>query len=223
MLSFNDWCKNENCTNLLSYLVNKDDSIRLSYQSHTYVDWRCNEGHIFSIDFGKFSNPYRKSYKEFKCPICNGHKIQKGYNDLESLEPDLMLEWNYTKNIILPSEIARHSHKVVWWKCKYGHEWKARVSARVLGNGCPFCSKAKRTSVPEQIVYLYCRHYFDEVYNMYSIDGVCGICIRIPIVVISYYSGLGLVPFALALGIDFFIRGIYYRLSSLKWNRNLVV
>jgi len=30
--------------------------------------------------------------------------------------------------------------KKVWWKCNKGHEWKARVSKRMGGHGCPYCS-----------------------------------------------------------------------------------
>ena len=35
------------------------------------------------------------------------------------------------------------SGKTVWWKCKDGHEWQARVADRSRGNGCPYCSGKK--------------------------------------------------------------------------------
>lgn len=43
--------------------------------------------------------------------------------------------------------------------------------------------------------------------------GLVGIIVRMPIVLISYYSPLGLYGFALASGIDFMFRGLYYSLS----------
>lgn len=32
----------------------------------------------------------------------------------------------------------------VWWKCDNGHEWKAIISNRVKGRGCPECAKERR-------------------------------------------------------------------------------
>lgn len=46
--------------------------------------------------------------------------------------------------------------------------------------------------------------------------GLCGIIVRIPISVIGFYLGLGILPFALACVIDFLVRGIYYYICSYK-------
>jgi len=32
------------------------------------------------------------------------------------------------------------SNAYVWWRCVYGHSWKAQVYNRVKGTGCPYCS-----------------------------------------------------------------------------------
>ena len=32
------------------------------------------------------------------------------------------------------------SHKKVWWLCKKGHEWEARINNRSKGSGCLYCS-----------------------------------------------------------------------------------
>ncbi len=53
----------------------------------------------------------------------------------------LMAEWNWEKNAeISPSEIMAGSSKVVWWKCKNGHEWQAVIKSRNSGCNCPYCS-----------------------------------------------------------------------------------
>ena len=53
----------------------------------------------------------------------------------------LLDEWDYSKNSILPSDITAHSAEKVWWKCKMGHSYTARVSNRVdLGRSCPICA-----------------------------------------------------------------------------------
>ena len=33
--------------------------------------------------------------------------------------PELLNEWNYEKNNIMPSDISIWSKNKVWWKCKY--------------------------------------------------------------------------------------------------------
>lgn len=55
----------------------------------------------------------------------------------------LLQEWNWSRNKIQPEEISRGSGVVVWWKCKEGHEWKAKVYSRTHGRNCPYCSGRK--------------------------------------------------------------------------------
>ena len=64
----------------------------------------------------------------------------QGFNDLETVEPDLALEWHPTKNDLSPKDVTKGSGKKVWWLGKCGHEWEATISDRNNGNGCPFCS-----------------------------------------------------------------------------------
>jgi rubrerythrin len=56
-----------------------------------------------------------------------------------------MEEWIYEKNNnIDPTQIGRGSGIKAWWKCKKcGHEWETSISNRVMGRGCPICSKKK--------------------------------------------------------------------------------
>ncbi|MBR2056827.1 MAG: zinc-ribbon domain-containing protein, partial [Clostridia bacterium] len=66
------------------------------------------------------------------------------YNDLATIYPQLVLEWNYNKNSLLPHEIFPYSNKKVWWKCEKGHEWEDTPNHRVSRrNGCPYCSNHK--------------------------------------------------------------------------------
>ena len=67
--------------------------------------------------------------------------ILEGYNDLSTTNPNLAKEWDYEKNYpLLPTQVAAKSNKKVWWKCKKGHEWRAVISNRNKGIGCPICS-----------------------------------------------------------------------------------
>jgi hypothetical protein len=77
------------------------------------------------------------------CPICIGKTIISGINDLATVAPDLLLEWDYAKNSIDPSKISPGSHKAAWWVCLNGHRWSAQIKTRVkLGYGCLACSSA---------------------------------------------------------------------------------
>ncbi len=68
-------------------------------------------------------------------------KVIAGYNDLATVRPDLLAEFDYEKNASFkPNELYVLSQRKVWWKCKNGHEWQERVFSRgTLGAGCPFC------------------------------------------------------------------------------------
>lgn len=77
------------------------------------------------------------------CPYCSRKACWPGENDLATCFPALALEWNYEKNDSVPGKIAAKSNKVVWWRCKHGHEWQAPVNNRAAGNGCPYCTSKK--------------------------------------------------------------------------------
>jgi hypothetical protein len=39
------------------------------------------------------------------------------------------------------ADVPVSGREIVWWRCKKGHEWEARISSRTLeGHGCPYCS-----------------------------------------------------------------------------------
>ena len=77
------------------------------------------------------------------CPFLSTNPAAwPGFNDLETLEPKLALEWNYEKNKgLLPSQVTRCADKKVWWKIIVDgevREWKATVASRTsAGCGCP--------------------------------------------------------------------------------------
>lgn len=79
------------------------------------------------------------------CPCCSGRVPKSGVNDLATLHPELLKEWDYQKNIALdPSRLLSGSGKKAWWKCsRCGHEWETIIAIRAKGSGCPKCSKRK--------------------------------------------------------------------------------
>lgn len=70
-------------------------------------------------------------------------KLIVGLNDLLSVNPVLSSEWNYDKNIKMPTDYTAGSVQKVWWRCSFGHEWEATIYSRNQGVGCPYCSNKK--------------------------------------------------------------------------------
>ncbi len=96
--------------------------------------WRCEDGHSW-----RAITSSRKAGNG--CPICAGKKVERGYNDLESLRPDLAAEWDADLNGSLsPSDFTKGSSKKVCWLCPVGHSYKAAISARYSGTRCPYCT-----------------------------------------------------------------------------------
>ena len=101
------------------------------------VWWKCKNGHEWQaiIRNRNYGND---------CPICASQKELKGYNDLATINPLLVKEWNYEKNGDLkPDMVMANSGKKVWWICHKGHEWEASIINRNRGTGCPYCSGRK--------------------------------------------------------------------------------
>lgn len=62
---------------------------------------------------------------------------------LASEYPEIATEWDYEKNEKTPEEVAPHSQKYAWWKCKKGHSWSAIINSRSAGAKCPYCAGKK--------------------------------------------------------------------------------
>ncbi len=97
--------------------------------SHKKVDWKCEFGHQWKAQVKSRTSGNR-------CPVCSGQAVLSGFNDLATINPDLAAQadgWN-------PTTVTAGSNKKVDWKCEFGHQWKAKVSKRNSGKGCPICS-----------------------------------------------------------------------------------
>ena len=85
--------------------------------------------------------------------------------------PSLMSEWDFEKNNesgIDPCLLGAQSNTYAFWRCKYGHSWKAKINNRYNGRGCPECSKRLKTSFPEQAVFFYIKKKFPDAINSYK-------------------------------------------------------
>lgn len=95
-------------------------------------EWKCKLGHIWK------TSPNKRKVENTGCPYCAGGSAWPGFNDLQTLRPDIAVQahgWD-------PSTETVGSGAKVFWKCSEGHIWKAAIYSRTGGNqvGCPSCS-----------------------------------------------------------------------------------
>lgn len=101
------------------------------------VWWKCEKGHSWKA---KVAN---RSYGT-GCPYCSGKMPVTGENDLGSRHPELLVFWDWEKNVdIAPENVTCSSARKVWWKCEKGHSWKTAVHDIVYGSRCPYCAGKK--------------------------------------------------------------------------------
>ena len=126
------------------------------------------------------------------CPECGFKKLSNAAikrscldgNDLASNFPELMIEWNYNRNKVKPSEISKGSNRIVWWICSVcGNEYECRVADKISSIvGCSQCKKETKSSFPEQAIYYYLKQVYTEVINGNKdlLDGKLELDIYIP-------------------------------------------
>ena len=116
----------------LAAQANGWDPTTVVANSNKKMDWKCDFGHEWNAWIGNRS-------KGSGCPICSGHQVLVGFNDLATTNPELAAQadgWD-------PTDYSRGSDKRVMWKCGVGHQWTASLGERSSGNGCPTCANKK--------------------------------------------------------------------------------
>ena len=84
------------------------------------------------------------------CPYLSGRAVWPGFNDLQTVNPELAKEWHSIRNENMkPSDVTGTSGKKVWWRVPcvdpktgehFDYEWKAAIEKRAKGTGAPFLS-----------------------------------------------------------------------------------
>lgn len=120
------------------YSKNSKSPTEYSIGSNESVYWICKKGHSWKMRVSS------RTYENQNCPYCSGKRVIAGETDLFTLYPELKKEWDFELNSHLnPEKLSAKSSMRVYWKCKLGHSWKARIADRTSGKGCPYCSGNK--------------------------------------------------------------------------------
>ena len=99
--------------------------------SNKKFEWKCSDGHVWVSAVGN------RTVGGNGCPICSGHYVLVGFNDLKTTHPIIAAEafgWN-------PSLVTAGTNVRYEWQCIAGHLWMASPHNRALnGRGCPSCA-----------------------------------------------------------------------------------
>lgn len=105
--------------------------------SSKVVPWRCSKGHEWQAPVAG-----RAGARAEGCPTCANRTVMPGENDLASTHPELAAEALFDATTVVAG-----SHRIVQWRCREGHEWRAQIKSRALNHrGCPVCTN--KTVIP---------------------------------------------------------------------------
>lgn len=181
---FETWCKENNREDLLeewNYGKNnglKPSEIFKSGSGKKYW-WKGKCGHEWDAVISSritIRQGKTRMLKPSGCPYCSNppKRVLVGFNDLETWckenqRETLLIEWDYEKNKVSPTEVTFGSGKYVWWKCSKRHEWRAQIHNRTEGSKptVHVCARTQ-TSFPEQAIAYYLRKEY-EILQRYKI------------------------------------------------------
>ena len=109
--------------------------------SNRRVWWKCEKGHSYRAMIAQ------RVQRGDGCPYCANRKVLPGFNDLATAAPLVAKQWHESLNgALTPEMVTAGSHKKAWWRCSYGHVWKAAIYSRagVQQCGCPVCAGKTR-------------------------------------------------------------------------------
>lgn len=110
-----------------------------------------------------------------KCPVCANLMFLEGFNDLETVNPNLALEFDAEKNNTLPNKVLAGGKTKYYWRCPKGHSYYTSIECRIKQHtGCPICAKTQKTSIPEKIIFHYIKENFSDTVENYRPEWLNG-------------------------------------------------
>ena len=101
--------------------------------------WKCGTGHTWQAPV------IERARRGVGCPFCSNRFALSGFNDLATLNPELAVQWDATPGVNdrTPADVTRRSQHRAGWRCSRGHAWRATVTNRAAGHGCPTCARRR--------------------------------------------------------------------------------
>ena len=154
------------------YVKNNIKPDEISEKSHIKIWFMCEYNHSYQTSP---QNRLRgrgciECYKINRGRIVRESKLKINGSSLAQEHPQLIKQWDFQKNILKPTEFSSGSNQSVFWKCDFGHSWKAVIYNRTgNGSGCPFCHSS--TSKLEIFILCELKALFDKVKWRSKIEG----------------------------------------------------
>jgi len=145
--------------------MNKDSIDIVSYASNRNYGWICEKGHKWE------ASPKDRAIKGNGCPSCSG-RVATPETSLAFRFPELLKEWDYTRNKKDPNDVTYGSGLRAWWICSNGHSYPSVVCDRTAKrhqNGCPKCV-CLQSSKMEIRIYCEVKYYFLDAVHHYRIQ-----------------------------------------------------
>lgn len=109
-------------------LIKPENYFPYSIEEVSWICKKCNLPWTISI--------VKRTVNKSKCLHCDNKK--NNLNSLAMKHPELLKDWDYSKNIISPYECLPQSNKEVFWICSIcQYSWKTKIQDRVNGKRCP--------------------------------------------------------------------------------------
>lgn len=123
----------------------------INEKSAKNVWWKC------STCSYEWKSVIRTRVRGGLCPVCADRAVQQGHNDLATTDADLLPEWDFDRNAdIRPTKVSRNSMKVVWWRCRAGHSYRAKITDRTIAEKpCPKCEAEFKQALPQLLIMFY--------------------------------------------------------------------
>lgn len=150
----------------------------------TPYEVNCSSAEKYFFICKKCQNSYLCSCNHFingrRCPYCckSPQKVLLEFNDLKTINPEWLIDWDYEANKLGPENYTQSSGKQIWCKCHIcGWKWLVRIYTRTKGHGCLQCNKSKLEKETAQILNKFNIKYEQE-YNKFGIIGTGGGLLR---------------------------------------------
>lgn len=132
------------------YTLNTLSPKEIKAGSSKVIWWRCGNGlpHSFTL------SPKALLARSTNCPYCSGHRVLVGFNDLATVNPGCLVNWDVLSNSLAPECYTSGSSKDMNARCaKCSHVWNTTVKAFSRDYSCPSCER--HGSHLENIIYAY--------------------------------------------------------------------
>ena len=128
--------------------------------SKRVVWWICENNHEWQqVVQDKVKSP------NISCRVCH---IKD--NSIGGKYPELLQEWDYTKNVVSPFETFCSSRVRVYWMCKNGHSLHRSPDYKIKCSECPYCVGRLATKNNNLgILYPHLIKQWDYLKNEYSL------------------------------------------------------